>query len=387
VGPRVAIIGCGIGGLTTAIALAQAGIEVAVYEQAPELGEVGAGVGMWANALRALHPLGMSDAVLALSAGPVSQGVRLPEGRWLLRQPREAMEARWGAGFISVHRAELHTLLASAVDPATIHLGVRCTGFEQTGATVRVHFADGPPIETDVLVGADGVHSIVRSGLSGPARLRYRGYTNWRGVTPPGSVPPIAEVTETWGRGARFGLQPTSGDRILWYAGRNVAAGGVDDVDVRPELLETFGHWHEPIAAVIEATPEGSLVRNDIYDCWPTKRWSRGAVTLVGDAVHPMTPDLGQGACQAIVDGTTLARCLAEIPDVPQALDAYRRSRFRNAAIATLFARAWGSYGKWDGLLTCAIRNAAVRAMPLWLQLRQLDLVVGRPSRSTTASR
>jgi salicylate hydroxylase len=144
VGPRVAIIGCGIEGITTAIALAQAGIEVAVYEQAPELGEVGAGVGMWANALRALHPLGMSDAVLALSAGPVSQGVRLPEGRWLLRQPREAMEARWGAGFISVHRAELHTLLASAVDPATIHLGVRCTGFEQTGATVRVHFADGP---------------------------------------------------------------------------------------------------------------------------------------------------------------------------------------------------------------------------------------------------
>lgn len=110
-------------------------------------------------------------------------------------------------------------------------------------------------------------------------------------------------------------------------------------------------------------------------------------MALVGDAIHPMTPDLGQGACQAIVDGTTLADCLREIPDVPRALDAYRRSRFRNAAIATLFARAWGSYGKWDGSLTCAVRNAAVRAMPLWLQLRQLDLVIGRPPKSKTSAR
>jgi len=253
VGPRVAIIGCGIGGLATAVALQRHGIEVAVYEQAPELGEVGAGVGLWANALRALDPLDMSDAVLALSAGPVGQGVRSPEGRWLLHQPRDAMQARWGAGFISVHRAELHALLASALDPATIRLGARCTGFEQKNGSVQVHFEGSPGIEADVLVGADGVHSVVRSGLSGPARLRYRGYTNWRGVTPPGSVALVSEVTETWGRGTRFGLQPTSGERILWYAGCNVPAGGTDDDGTRPQR-------HLRLLALPEMEPRGGGV-------------------------------------------------------------------------------------------------------------------------------
>jgi 2-polyprenyl-6-methoxyphenol hydroxylase-like FAD-dependent oxidoreductase len=288
------------------------------------------------------------------------------------------MESRWGGGFISVHRAELHALLVGELDPATVHLGARCTGFEQGNGTVQVRFDNGDKIETDVLVGADGVHSIVRAGLSGPARLRYRGYTNWRGVTPAGSVPLVTEGMDTWGRGGHFGLQPTSGDRILWYAGRNADAGGQDDVHIRQQLLEMFGGWHDPIPAVIEATPTESLVRNDIYDCWPSREWNRGSIVLVGDAIHPMTPDLGQGACQAIVDGTTLASCLLADDDVPRALNSYWRSRYRNAAIAMLFSRIWGGAGQLEGRLTCAIRDRLVKAMPLSLQLRQLDLVIQR---------
>ena len=384
--PRVTIIGCGIGGLTAAIALKSAGIEAQVYEQADRLGEIGAGVGLWPNALRALEPLGLAAAVLSLSGGPIGSALRRPDGRYLLRQPAEVVKARWGAGFVSVHRAELHALLAATLDPATIHLGARCTGFTQTAGTVRVHFDGGNQVETDVLVGADGVHSVIRSQVAGPARLRYRGYANWRGVTTPGSVPLITEAMETWGRGAHMGIQPTSGERILWYAGCNVAEGERDDGHDHDRLLQTFGDWHQPLAAVIAATPKGSLVRNDIYDCWPSRRWIRGSVTLVGDAIHPMTPDLGQGACQAIVDGTMLARCLAEIPDVAKALDAYRRSRTRNAAIATLFSRIWGGTGQLDGAVLCALRDTIVHAMPLALQLRQLDLVLQRrPARRAKA--
>jgi 2-polyprenyl-6-methoxyphenol hydroxylase-like FAD-dependent oxidoreductase len=161
-----------------------------------------------------------------------------------------------------------------------------------------------------------------------------------------------------------------------WYAGRNADEGGQDDDRIRQQLLEMFGHWHDPIRAVIEATPKDALVRSDIYDCWPSREWNRGSIVLVGDAIHPMTPDLGQGACQAIVDGTTLAACLLEHGAVPPALHAYRRCRYRNAAIAVLFSRIWGGAGQLEGRRTCAIRDRLVKAMPLSLQLRQLDLVI-----------
>jgi len=131
-------------------------------------------------------------------------------------------------------------------------------------------------------------------------------------------------------------------------AGHNADAGGRDDDQIHEQLLEMFGSWHEPIPAVIRATPKESLVRNDIYDCWPSRGWNRGSIVLVGDAIHPMTPDLGQGACQAIVDGTTLAACLMAGDDVRLALDAYRRSRYRNAAIAMILSRVWGGVqGSW----------------------------------------
>jgi 2-polyprenyl-6-methoxyphenol hydroxylase-like FAD-dependent oxidoreductase len=379
---KVVIVGCGIGGATTAIALTASGMDVELYEQASELREVGAGVGLWANALRALEPFGMSEKVLSLSRGPVGTGVRRPDGQWLMRLPRDVMESRWGGAFVSVHRAELHALLVAGLNPATVHLGARCAGFEQENGRVLVRFDNGDEIETDVLVGADGVHSVVRAGLSGPARLRYRGYTNWRGVTPPGSVPPISEGMDTWGRGGHFGLQPTSDDRILWYAGRNAEEGMQDDDHIRQQLFEMFGGWHDPIPAVIEATPTESLVRNDIYDCWPCREWSRGSIVLVGDAIHPMTPDLGQGACQAIVDGTTLAACLSADDDVLRALNAYRRARYRKAAIAMIFSRIWGGAGQLEGRVTCAIRDAFLKAMPLSLQLRQLDLVIHEQSHS-----
>jgi 2-polyprenyl-6-methoxyphenol hydroxylase-like FAD-dependent oxidoreductase len=377
---RVAIVGGGIGGLTTAVALARAGIGADVYEQAPELGEVGAGMGLWPNAMRAFATLGLAEAVLSLAGGPIGLGLRRPDGRWQMRRSADEVQARWGAAFACVHRAELHALLVNSLDHATIHLGARCTGFDQHDGGVRVHFDGAPDVQADVLVGADGVHSVVRSALSSPARLRYRGYTNWRGTTRPGSVALVSEGMDTWGRGGHFGLQPTSGERILWYAGLNAGEGETDGEHTRDRLLAAFGDWHEPIAAVIDATPQANLIRNDIYDAWPSRTWTRGPVALVGDAIHPMTPDLGQGACQAIVDATTLAACLAETSDVPRALAAYQGRRRRTAAIATLFSRHWGGAAQWDGRFKCALRDTAMRTMPLSLQLRQLDLVIERPA-------
>jgi 2-polyprenyl-6-methoxyphenol hydroxylase-like FAD-dependent oxidoreductase len=385
-GPKIAIIGGGIGGLTAAVAVARNGLAAEVYEQAPVLDEVGAGVGLWPNAMTALETLGLSGQVARLAVPVTRQGLRRSDGTWLMSLPEEVMAQRWGAGLVVVHRAELQQLLAAELDPSAIHLGARCTGLADAGQAVTARFADGREVQADVLVGADGVHSVVRAALFGPARLRSRGYVTVRGITPAGSVPLPADGAESWGRGARFGLGPTSGERIIWYATWNAAAGQHDS-DTAAWLRELFGGWHDPIPAIIDATPAAGLIRNHIYDRRPTRTWTQGRVALIGDAIHPMTPDLAQGACQAIVDGTTLAACLAASSDARAALRDYQHRRWRNAAIATLMARTMGTMGQWDGRITCTARDTLTQAMPLPLQLRQFDLVLGAPRQARTPRR
>jgi 2-polyprenyl-6-methoxyphenol hydroxylase-like FAD-dependent oxidoreductase len=375
-GVKIAVIGGGIGGLTAAIALARQGLAVEVYEQAPELKEVGAGVGLWPNAMAAFAQIGLADQVARLAAKVDRQGLMRPDGTWLLCLPAEMMTQRWGAGFVTVHRAELQQLLAAELGPTAIHLGARCTGFEDNGSAVIARFADGREVQADVLVGADGVHSAIRAALFGPAPLRYCGYTAVRSLTPAHSVPLPRDSWEIWGRGARFGQGPTSGDRVIWWAAWNAPAGGKDDGDTATLLRKHFGTWPDPIPAIIDATPEAALIRNDIHDRRPARTWSRGRVVLVGDAIHPMTPDLAQGACQAIVDATTLASCLAASRDTMAALRSYQRRRWRNAAATTLIARQVGAMGQWKGRATCAARDAMMRATPRSVQLRQLDLVL-----------
>lgn len=376
-GPKIAIIGGGIGGLTAAVALARKGLTAEVYEQAPALEEAGAGVGLWPNAMAALESIGLSGKVSRLAVKVARQGLRRSDGTWLMSFPWELMVERWGAGVTLVHRAELQRLLAAELDPSAIHLGARCTGVEDGSRGVTVRFADGRDVRADVLVGADGVHSVVRTALFGPAPLRYRGYMTVRGITAAGSVPLPADGAETWGRGARFGLGPTSGERIIWWATWKAVAGRQNDSDTAARLRELFGAWHDPIPAVIDATPETAVIRKHIYDRRPTRTWSRGQVALLGDAIHPMTPDLGQGAGQAIVDAATLATCLAAAGDAGAGLREYQQRRWRNAAFNTLMARTIGTMGQWDGGITCTARNSLTRAIPQSLQLRQFDLVLG----------
>jgi 2-polyprenyl-6-methoxyphenol hydroxylase-like FAD-dependent oxidoreductase len=374
--PAIVIIGGGISGLTVGIALVRRGLEPVIYEQAPELKEVGAGVTLWANAFRALESIGLSGEVLRLAGGFTGGGVKRRDGTWLMHQRKDIMLGR--SALASMHRGELQHLLAAEIDPSMIHLGARCTGFRYTAGGVAAQFEDGRDVRADLLIGADGVHSVIRGQLLGDAPLRYRGYTAIRGITPAGSVPLPADASETWGRGCRFGVGPTSGDRLTWFATWNTPPGSGAGGS-REHLLGLFGDWHEPIRRVIEATPADSIVRTDIYDRRPARTWARARVALIGDAIHPMTPDLGQGACQGIVDAVTLAGCVAEADDLRSGLLGYQRQRWRNAAITTMVARTMATTGQRHGRFSCAARDAMITALPLPVLLRQLDLVVGRP--------
>ena len=370
------IVGGGIGGLATAIALRRAGVQATIYERVDEIRAVGAGLALWANAVRALGRLGLGDAVRAIGVPEASAAIQSWRGETLIPMSSRDLERKLGEISIVVHRADLQAILQGALDSDTVRLGARCTGFAQDQDGVTVQFADGTTARGDLLVGADGLHSAVRAQLFGATPPRYAGYTAWRGVAPfeHGRLTP----GETMGRGARFGMAPVSGGRAYWYATLNTPEGGRDPEGGRKRaLLETFRGWHAPIEALIEATDEVAILRNDIYDRDPLPYWSVGRVTLLGDAAHPMTPNLGQGACQALEDAVVLADALKDGNDVAAALRVYESRRIGRTAALVRQARQIGDVGQWSNPLACRLRDALMKYVVVRVQDRQMERVAG----------
>ncbi len=288
---RAIIVGGGIGGLSAAIALRQLGVESAVFERERELGEIGAGLSLWTNALEAFKSLGLAEAVQALGA-PIERSLfRSWRGRLLGEIPVAEIGKKFGGRSVCVHRADLQATLLKALGKGVVRLGAQAVGFEQNDAGVTVRFADGREEWGDFLVGADGIHSVIQQKIGG-SMPRYVGYTCWRGVAPYAHPSfPRGVSFESWGRGLRFGALHISNRRVYWYATMNGPAGNHDRPgERRPRLLERFRGWHEPIAAMIEATAESAILQNDIIDREAITRWSLGRVTLLGDAAMKLTP-------------------------------------------------------------------------------------------------
>jgi 2-polyprenyl-6-methoxyphenol hydroxylase-like FAD-dependent oxidoreductase len=357
--------------LTTAVALARAGVTVRVVERAAALQPAGAGLALQPNAMHVLSRIGLADAVAAAGAS-LSRGVLLdPAGRSLGPETRfDRIFSNPLARVIALHRARLHEALLAAVGEGVVRTQVRVTGYEQSGERVAAICDGGERLDTELLVGADGLHSAIRAQLVADGAPRYAGYTSWRGVTAPGAVPPPPRVTETWGRGERFGIVDIGFGEIYWFAVADAAAGGIDR-DVRAELLARFGGWHDPIRAVIEATPVDRIIRTDIADREPMTRWHDGRVVLLGDAAHPMTPNLGQGAAQAIEDAGALATCLSAARSVAEALHAYEAVRVRRANAYVAASRRFGELAQWSHPVAVWVRDATMRLVPEWLLLVQ----------------
>ena len=374
---NVAIAGGGIGGLAVALALRHRGHTARVFERAPAIREVGAGITISVNAMDALRRLGLERAVYRVGWRLDRADLRSWDGRPLTDLHLAAMEAQAGVPSVGIHRAALQRLLLDAAG-AEVVTGCPVTGFELEGDGVRVETTGGLH-DADLLVGADGIGSVVRAHLQGDRPARYAGYTCWRGIADlgPASVG-VHGFFEAWGDGERFGGIPIAADRFSWYVAADAAAGG-SEVDLAA-LRRRFSTWAAPVPGLLAATAPETILRNDIADRPFDPRWGTGPVTLVGDAAHAMTPNMGQGASQALEDALVLADRL-ERDDVEPALRAYevaRRTRTR-----ALVAASW-HLGRFAQRAT-VYRDHAMRAAPAAL-VRRAVCAAARPTRTRTES-
>lgn len=319
------VVGAGIAGLASAHALSRLGYDVCVLERDMQLRSEGAGLTLWPNAARALEELGLSD-VIAETAHTVNEAVTLdPAGAVLTTVPLDRIAERFGP-LLSVHRGDFLAAL-NAHFGGEVRFGVDVRAIDGTLQ------ASGKPIVADLVVGADGIGSAVRDTVAPGVAPRPAGYAAWRGVALSGELTP-KRASEAMGRGQRFGLVPLRGDRTYWFA---VLADG----DGSEDLEATFVGWHEPISEVLAAPAIGERSYLPLQDLPPLPRWHRDGVVLVGDAAHAMTPNLGQGAAQALEDVAALSRHLGEKP-LSEALRAYEHDRKRRAERVVRQSRAVG---------------------------------------------
>jgi len=334
---KVAIVGGGIGGLTAALALLRQGIDVDVYEQAPELREVGAGVQISSNGTRVLYALGLQDAVERVSSIPTAKEIRLwnTGQTWKLFDLGAVSLELYGFPYVLMHRRDLHGILAEGIGrlkPDALHLGMRCIDVAQSDRSVTLSFATGEMMEAPVAIGADGVHSQVRASLFGAGAAQFTGCIAWRGIVPMDRLPPQISRTcgTNWvGAGGHVVHYPLRRGELMNFVGiLERTDWQVESWTIRgttEELANDFRGWHADVHAIIRNIDEpykwALMVRP------PMPRWTAGRVTLVGDACHPMLPLLAQGAVMALEDGLILARCLKAHADHATAFARYEAAR------------------------------------------------------------
>jgi 2-polyprenyl-6-methoxyphenol hydroxylase-like FAD-dependent oxidoreductase len=337
---------------------------------------VGAGIALWPNAVKALRKLGLGDRLRPISMTNVDFALRRWDGAFLSRTSARELEERLGGGMVVLHRAELLAMLAVSAGFPNIHWSHDLCAIDTNEPAVSARFTNGASAHGDVLIGADGLGSAVRGWLGHADRIRYSGYTAWRSVVPFDHS--LLVAAETWGPGRRFGAFPIHGNRVYWFATSN-AREGDDSCDGAPQsyLLSLFEGWHEPIEALIRAADDTTILHNDIYDSDPLAEWGRGRVTLLGDAAHPMTPNLGQGACQAIEDALELSACLASETDPELGLEKYEKRRIARTSPIVRASRWLGSIAQLEEPRLCGLRDALFRLTPAAVSIRGLAKMVG----------
>ncbi|HEV2103767.1 MAG TPA: FAD-dependent monooxygenase [Candidatus Acidoferrum sp.] len=365
---RAAIIGGGIGGLTTAIALRKIGFDVNVYERAGELREIGSGMSLWPNAVRSLNQV--DPEILARLTRPGRSLRRMlmkdQNGERIKTLPLPAGDCTG----LAIHRAELQSALAQSVPSHAIHLGHAFSRLEQRVSSVHLNFENGVTAEADLVVACDGIHSAVRKSLGLRADLSNRDYSVWRGVTYVDSsfdshqlgLEHDGDFSESYGRGTRFGILRLGPGRIHWYATANNSLIP-RHLSERAVLQKLFAGWHSPIPDLI-ANAENAI-HSKVQDRLSTLPWVVGGVAILGDAAHPISPNFGQGACLAIEDAVVLASCLQAQQNLPRALRRYEISRYPRCLEVLFMSREAGRLAQFQNRTLVRLRKHFIKLAPL----------------------
>jgi 2-polyprenyl-6-methoxyphenol hydroxylase-like FAD-dependent oxidoreductase len=353
------VVGAGIAGLATAVALQRRGHDVTVLEGRSDT-TTGAGISIWPNALAALDHIGLGDAVREAGGRVTAGAMRWRDGKWLRRPSRERIVKALGEPLVVVRRSALNDVLAGALSSGTLNTGVMVDEVEPTPDGVRITLSDSATRHAAAVIGADGTHSVVARCLNGPLGNRYAGYTAWRGIADSPLDPDLAG--ETLGPGLECGHVPLGRDHTYWFATERAPEGQVAAEGELAYLRSKFASWADPLPSLLAATDPGIVLRNDLYDRDEAAVWAKGPIVLVGDAAHPMRPHLGQGGCQGLEDAAILADFIDQTDDPAAAFARYER--FRRPRVRAL-VRESANIGKIVNLRPAFLSAAAIRATVL----------------------
>jgi 2-polyprenyl-6-methoxyphenol hydroxylase-like FAD-dependent oxidoreductase len=362
---RAVVVGGGIGGLSSAIALERQGVEAVVLESAPDIAtsSTGTGLHIWPNAMVPLQQAGIADEIVAGAAQITRGQFQSWRGPMLTDFPVMELTEETGVPAVGIDRHELHGVLAEALKDTSIRTDSRVTAVDQDADGVSARLADGSEVTGDVLVAADGARSTIRSQLHGEQTRDYAGYAIWRTIVDYDHEDiPVGLFRVIWGRGCRFVFFHVRPGRLYWSSVSVAPEGGGDpDAGRKAGVAERHRGWPAPIERVIDATPEESIGRMDTYEYKPLDSWTDRRVTLLGDSAHPMTFNLGQGACQAIEDAFALAEELAKDGDAAAALGRYEDRRREYTSKLMKQSRQIGSVAKWQNPLAVRFREQLQR--------------------------
>jgi 2-polyprenyl-6-methoxyphenol hydroxylase-like FAD-dependent oxidoreductase len=370
---KAIVVGAGVGGLATAIALRTRGFDVEMFEAAPRSRTTGGGLGIASNATKVLSALGIDLSQTGVGCVCEQFHLRTASGRLIRELPIRSIADELGSPIVNVRRSQLVALLQNSLADTPIHYGVEVIRYDRVGERVSITCADGRKREGHVLVGADGIRSVIRAQLVGPERINEYGYACWIATVPfeHPRLPPGGAI-HYWGNGQRFGLIDIGDGHAYWWGTKNVPPHDARRwAATKEEILQCFDGWANEVCEVISLTPESDIVSVPAQDRSFIESWGAGPVTLVGDAAHPMLTSLSQGAGSAIEDGYTLAYHLATEGDVVTGLRRYEQARRDRARWLVSASRRLSRVEQLENPIAAGLRNLAIRLAPMSAVRRQ----------------
>lgn len=373
---NIAVIGGGIGGLCTAYALQQHGFDVSVYEATASFKPIGAGIGIGSNAMQALVELGIGEDIYLNSTYLTTQLFFDQRGKQLNSIDFSALQKLYNQSNITIQRANLHETLYNSVDKNKLFLNKRCVSIEQKTNQCTIYFADGTSTTADYIVAADGIHSPIRKQYMPDAQPRYAGYMCWRGVAEAHPLVKPHTSVEVWGTAGRIGYAPLKDGKIYWFACVNSVENNSFLHQLKKEQIALlFKDYPQEIAEIILSTADCDILHHDLYDLKPLKTFHFNHVLLLGDAAHATTPNMGQGAGQAIEDALILSKALKETQDWRQAAIQYDRIRLPKTRKVTNLSRQIGVAAQWSNPILAKSRDFAFPFIPTSLLLKRLKFL------------